>query len=60
LDAVLTSLRERNALGGPRALGRYSEGAFPYQQFSFWHAKGSRLPIDTDMVKVVISIGPRR
>jgi hypothetical protein len=31
-----------------------------HQQFSFWPAKGLKLPIGTDMVKVVISIGPRR
>jgi hypothetical protein len=27
-----------------------------HQQFSFWPAKGLRLPMNTDMVKVTISI----
>jgi hypothetical protein len=30
------------------------------QQFSFWFAKGSGLPMDTDKAKVTISTAPRR
>ena len=31
-----------------------------FPQRRFWYVKGWQLPIDTDMVQVVISIGPRR
>src|SRR5258706_11008868 len=39
--------------------GKNNRGTTAHQQCSFWHAKGSRLPIDTDRVKAAISIGPR-